>query len=228
MAHSIPELLELTRMEDHGPLHPLSLWDHTLWVVTRTAPTRVLRWAALLHDIAKPGTRTHDSDGRPRFFLHEDAGAVIARDVLTGLRFPSTVVDAVELLISTHMQVHAYETIWSDGAVRRLVLRLGPCLPDALALARADAAGHSFTGESRNAPKLDQLERRIHELEGQTTIPLSSPLNGDELMERYRLPPGPWIRKIKDSLLDEVLDGRLAPDDRAGAWQLADELMARH
>src|SRR5579875_2335515 len=109
---SVPELQALTQMPDHGPRHPLSLWDHTVRVVDRVDPFLALRWAALLHDVAKPATRTTESNGRPRFFHHEDVGAQIAREVLTSLRYSNAVVDAVSLLIETHMQIHSYSEEW--------------------------------------------------------------------------------------------------------------------
>jgi poly(A) polymerase len=227
LGYSVPELLELTRMADHGPRHPLSLWDHTMAVVVAAPDDVVSRWAALLHDIAKPRTRTHDLKGRPRFFHHEEKGAEIARTVLSGLRYPNQLISDVSLLIETHMQVHSYAPEWSDGAVRRLALRLGPLLPRALALARADAAGHALTGTSRNSARLDALEERVRRVGEAGAQRPESPLNGHDLMARYGRPPGPWIRKIKDHLEDDVIEGTLDPDDRDRAWEIADALVAR-
>ncbi len=122
------------------------------------------------------------------------------------------------------MQVHAYSAEWSDGAIRRLVLRLGPLVPSAIQLARADAAGHSATGHTANGPKLDRLEERIVTLGAEPAESFRSPLSGDQLMARYGRAPGPWIGQIKDALLEEVLDGRLRSDDIPAAWRLADEL----
>jgi len=225
LAHSVPQLLELTRMHDHGPRHPLSLWDHTMRVVSGVPPDLTLRWAALLHDIAKPATRTHEPSGRPRFFHHEEVGAAMAREILGGLRYPNGLVDDVATLVETHMHLHSYSAEWSDGAVRRLMVRLGPLLQPAILLARADGAGHALTGESTSAPKFDHLEERIAAIGRHDVETLRSPLSGNDLMERYGRPPGPWIRRIKDALLDEVLDGRLATDDRASAWKIADRLI---
>ncbi len=224
MDTSVPQLLELTRMADHGLRHPLSLWDHTLRVVQRVEPDLALRWAALLHDIAKPETRTLEPDGRIRFFHHEDRGAFVAREILVGLRYPGQLIDAVSLLVETHMQIHAYHDDWSDGAVRRLLLRLGPLMPGAIDLSRADASGHSSDGTSWNAPKFGALTRRIDELEREPVEEMRSPLSGDDLMRRFELPPGAWIRSIKDALNEEVLEGRLRPHDREAAWKLAEAL----
>ncbi|GAC1649704.1 MAG: CCA tRNA nucleotidyltransferase [Acidobacteriaceae bacterium] len=223
LQHSVPALLELDRMPDHGPRHRLSLWDHVMRVVEGVPNTPALRWAALLHDIAKPRTRTVDeATGRPRFFHHEEVGAAMTRDILTRLRYSNQFVDDVALLVETHMQLHAYTPEWSDGAVRRLMLRMGPCLSDALHLVRADAAGHSRDGTSQNAPKFDSLEERIKHLDETEVRRLRSPLSGNDLMSRYGRPPGPWIRRVKAALDEEVLEGRLAPGDKESAWRLAD------
>jgi poly(A) polymerase len=226
LAASVPQLLELTRMPDHGPRHPLSLWDHTMRVVSAVPSLLVLRWAALLHDIAKPATRVHELDGRPRFFHHEEVGADMARQVLGGLHYSNSEIADVALLVETHMHLHAYTDAWSDGAVRRLTLRLRSLTQPAILLARADASGHTIgNAPSANAPKFDRLEERIRALDGPKEV-LRSPLTGDDLMRRYDRPPGPWIRLIKDALLDEVIEGRLGPDDRDRALAIADRLIS--
>jgi hypothetical protein len=112
--------------------------------------------------------------------------------------------------------------------VRRLVLRLGALTQDSIELARADASGHSLTGTSQNAPKFDELEDRIRRSSEEQVTRLKSPLTGNDLMERYHRPPGPWIREIKIALDDAVIDGKLRPDDRDGAERIADQLMGRH
>jgi poly(A) polymerase len=227
MLASVPELLELTHMQDHGPRHPLSLWDHEMRVVDAVPGALGLRWAALLHDIAKPRTRTHEPDGRPRFFHHDEEGAGMAREILAGLRYPKAFIEDVVTLIETHMQLHAYSDEWSDGAVRRLMMRLASQLPDAIALARADAESHAEMRTSDSGPKFDALEHRIEDLGRESTSRLRSPLSGDDLMQRYERPPGVWIAKIKNELEEEVVEGRLSPDDRDMAWSIADSLIER-
>jgi poly(A) polymerase len=96
---------------------------------------------------------------------------------------------------------------------------------DAILLARADAAGHSADGTSANSPKFDELERRLRDLDSEQVQSLKSPLSGDELMRRYSRSPGPWIREVKERLLDQVLEGKLEPDDTEAAWMVADTLV---
>lgn len=227
LEESVPGLTPLTQMKDHGPRHPLSLWDHTMRVLEGVKPDLVLRWAALLHDIAKPVTRTHEPSGRPRFFHHEEVGADMARKILTELRYNSADIEKVTLLVGTHMQLHTYTEDWTDGAVRRLMLRLGPLTGAALALARADAGGHALDGSSHNAPKFDELELRIQATAEEPVANLRSPLTGNDLMDRYQRRPGPWIGEVKAALENAVIDGALLPGDRDGAWQIADALVGQ-
>lgn len=225
LAESVPRLVELTKMPDHGANHPLSLWDHTMRVVDEVAPRLPLRWAALVHDIAKPATRTHEPDGRTRFFHHESRGAELARQLLTSLRYPAHMIREVALLVETHMQIHAYSAEWSNGAVRRLHLRLGANMNDAILLAQADAAGHSARGAPGSEAKFDALKARLSTLDSAQMHDLQSPLRGNDLMNRYGRAPGPWIRAVKARLLDEVVDGTLRADDEAGAWLIADRML---
>jgi poly(A) polymerase len=228
LAATVPQLLELTSMPDHGPRHPLSLWDHTMRTLDAVPPDLVVRWAALLHDVAKPATRTHGSDGRPRFFHHEEVGAHIARRILHGLRYPNDLVEQIVLLVSTHMQLHSFSAEWSEGALRRLCLRLGPVIGQAIQLARADAGAHTLSGRGQNAPRLDFLEERLLELSQEPPETTKSPLSGDDLIARYGRPPGKWIGEIKDALEGEVIEGRLRPDDREAAWAIADRMVGSH
>jgi poly(A) polymerase len=147
----------------------------------------------------------------------------MAREILTGLRYSGTVVDDVARLVETHMQLHSYTPEWSDGAVRRLMLRLGAQVGEAIDLARADASGHALDGTSQNAPKFDELERRVRKNGEEQVEQLTSPLTGNDLMRRYNRPPGPWIREIKTALQNAVIDGDIQRDDREAAWRIADE-----
>lgn len=76
---------------------------------------------------------------------------------------------------------------------------------------------------------VDHLEQRCHELEEQAEIAkLHSPLDGHELMTMFERPPGPWLGKVKNYLLDLVLDGELDQDDKARGAELARGYMAEH
>ncbi len=223
--YTLPELLEL-RGVSQAPVHSKDVYEHVLRVVAGTAPRPGLRWAALLHDIAKPRTRSIEN-GKVHFFGHEDVGAVMARDILRRLRFDRPFIEFVAKLVRMHMRANAYMPDWTDGAVRRLMLEAGDALPDLLDLSRADITSYRPEKVSRAVARVNEMEARCLWLREQAQrVPIKSPLDGRDLMELFGREPGPWLRVVKDRLLELVIDGELAPDDRERAEQIARETLA--
>jgi poly(A) polymerase len=222
--HSLPDLLGLRGMQQETGRHK-DVFNHTLQVVDRTPPRPALRWAALLHDIGKPRTLSIQN-GQVHFFGHDRVGEKMARRILGDLKLPTDLFEHVSQLVGFHLRANAYEPSWTDGAVRRFVREVGDALvEDLLALSRADVTSARAERRLAVARSVDQLERRIGELRAQEDIArLSSPLDGNDLMALFQRPPGAWIRPIKDRLLEMVLDGELAMDDRAAAEPIARRL----
>lgn len=226
MPYVVPEVMEL-RGVSQAPAHSKDVYEHVLRVVERTPPRPAARWAGLLHDIAKPRTRSV-TDGKVHFFGHEDVGAGMARDILKRLKFDRAFVDHVSRLVRMHMRANAYLPDWTDGAVRRLMLEAGDALPDLLDLSRADITSYRPEKVSRAVARVNELEARCKWLrEEAERVPLKSPLDGNDLMRIFNREPGPWLRPVKDYLLEFVIDGELAPDDRESAEALAREFVER-
>ncbi|MBF6591652.1 MAG: HD domain-containing protein, partial [Ktedonobacterales bacterium] len=216
MPSIVPEVLELCGVSQR-PAHSKDVYEHVLRVIERTPPRPAVRWAALLHDIAKPRTKSVE-DGKVHFFGHEDVGATMARDILRRLKFDKPFVEHVSKLVSLHMRANSYLPDWTDGAVRRLMLEIGDGLADLLDLSRADITSYRPEKVSRAVARVSELEARCRALREQDTIqPPKSPLDGNDLMALFGREPGPWLRPLKDHLTNLVIDGALAPDDRAGA-----------
>jgi poly(A) polymerase len=193
------------------------VYEHVLRVVERTPPRAATRWAGLLHDIAKPRTRTVE-DGHVHFYGHEDVGAGMAKDILRRLKFDNPFIKFVSRLVRMHMRANAYAPDWTDGAVRRLMLEAGDALPALLDLSRADITSYRPDKVSRAVARVNELEARCQWLrEEAERVPLKSPLDGNDLMEIFGRGPGAWLRPVKDYLLGLVIDGKLAPDDRVTA-----------
>jgi len=226
MSSIVPEVLELRGVSQAPGGHSKDVYVHVLRVVARTPPRPATRWAGLLHDIAKPRTRSVE-EGQVHFFGHEDVGAAMARDILRRLKFDRPFIDHVTRLVKLHMRANAYLPDWTHGAVRRLMLDAGDALPDLLDLSRADITSYRQDKVARAAARVDELEARCRWLrEEAERVPLKSPLDGNDLMRLFGREPGPWIRPVKDRLLDLVIDGRLAPDDRATAEAEARRVLA--
>lgn len=223
----IPEVLELRGVSQQvRTVHTKDVYMHVLRVVERSSPRLACRWSALLHDIAKPRTRTVE-EGKVHFFGHEDAGARMAYDILKQLHFDRDFIESVSRIVRLHMRANAYTTDWTDGAVRRLMLDSEDDLPDLLDLSQADITSYRPEKVARAVARVSELAERCQRLKEQAErVPIRSPLDGNELMALFGRPPGPWLRPIKEHLLGLVIDGMLSPDDKAGAAEIAREFVA--
>jgi poly(A) polymerase len=223
----IPELLEL-RGVSQRPVHSKDVFAHTLQVVQNTPPRLLTRWAGLLHDIAKPRTRTIE-EGKVHFFGHEDVGAHMARDILRRLKFDREHIEGVSLLVHMHMRSNAYMSDWTDGAVRRLMLEADDRLRDLLDLSQADITSYRPEKVNRAVARVQELRARATRLKEEAErVPLKSPLDGNELMALFGRGPGPWLKPVKEHLLGLVIDGKMPPDDKAGAAEEARAFLAAH
>ena len=171
-------------------------------------PDLVLRWAALLHDIGKPATRKHESDGGVSFHHHEVVGAKMVRKRLRALKYSKHVIDDVSQLVYLHLRFHGYgDGKWTDSAVRRYVTDAGPLLPQLHKLVRADCTTRNKRRAARLQSNYDDLEARIAELAAKEDLQRVRPdLDGNEIMELLGVPAGPQVgeawRYLKELRLD--------------------------
>jgi len=226
----IPEVLELKGVSQQARQGGRSkdVYAHVLRVVERSSPDLHTRWSALLHDIAKPRTRSVE-DGKVHFFGHEEVGAQMARVILKRLHFDRDFIESVSRVVQLHMRANAYTGDWTDGAVRRLMLESGESLDYLLDLSRADITSYRADKIEHAAARVSELAARCKQLKEEAArVPLKSPLDGKELMEMFGRPPGPWLRPIKEHLLGLVIDGVLAPGDKEEAARIAREFVRTH
>lgn len=223
LSRVLPELVPLSTFQ--AP-QTKELWTHTLRVVANTPADLVTRWSALLHDAAKPQTYSV-SAAATRFHGHELAGAKLARSLLSRLRADTTTVTAVARVVEAHGRPAHYDSSWTDGAVRRLMLDLEPWLGNLLDLARADVTSARADVQARARLRIAGLEAHIERLRSAEDLArLVSPLDGNELIALFERPPGPWIRAVKDRLRDLVIDGQLDSNDKKTATALATAWLA--
>jgi len=185
------------------------LWDHTVRSVDgAVAEPPYLRLAALLHDIGKPSTM---ADGR--FVGHETAGAEMARTLLDRWHWPTAERDRVVHLVRQHM--FGYVPRWSDAAIRRFIVKVGPdAIGDLFLLREADNVGSGLPPE---AGRLAELRARVtRELASGAALDLRSlAVDGTDLMTEFGWQPGPIVGTTLQRLLDRVIgDPRLNTRDR--------------
>ncbi len=212
--HVLPELLRLHLPEPYR-YHMKDLLDHTLEVVRLAPEDKVLRYAALLHDIAKPETFTSDDSG-VHFYRHERVGADLARAILARLRQPGDFIQQVEDLVRQHMRIPCYRSEWTDGAIRRLMYELGDQLLDAMTLAEVDVRASDPANLPEFEGRLRELRARVQEVGDAAEIARMKPLlSGDEVMEILRIGPGPRVGEVLGFLLDEQIEGRIGTREEA-------------
>jgi poly(A) polymerase len=217
----LPELPALAVEQD--PIHRhKDVLAHTIAVVDKTSPDRVLRLAALLHDIGKPATRSIGPGG-VSFHHHEVVGARMTRERMTALRYPKDDVETVTRLVELHLRFHTYRLGWTDRAVRRYVRDAGPLLDRLNELTRCDCTTRNAAKAKDLARRMDELERRTDELRRQEELDSIRPdLDGKQVMEHLGVPPGKIVGEALDFLLEARLDeGPLGEDEarrRLDAW----------
>jgi poly(A) polymerase len=220
-AEFLPELPGLALEQD--PIHRhKDVLAHTIAVVDNTSPDRLLRLAALFHDVGKPKTRAFGPGG-VSFHHHEVVGARMTRERMQALRYPTDEVDTVSTLVELHLRFHTYQMGWTDRAVRRYVRDAGPLLRQLNELTRCDCTTRNASKAQALAVRMDDLERRIAELRAQEELDAIRPeLDGRQVMKRLGIPPGPEVGRALAFLLDLRLDeGVLGPDEagrRLDAW----------
>jgi poly(A) polymerase len=215
----IPEIPALRLEQD--PIHRhKDVLRHTFAVVKRTEPDLTLRLAALLHDIGKPETRQVTPEG-VQFHHHEVVGARMAEERLRALRFPERDIQDVSQLVAMHLRFHGYRD-WGDGGLRRYVRDAGPLLDKLNHLTRADCTTQNPAKARALAELQDELEERIARLAEQENLSrIRPPLDGHEVMEHLKIPPGPMVGKALDYLLQVRLDR--GPISKEEAYRLLDE-----
>ena len=222
----LPELPGLALEQD--PIHRhKDVLAHTIAVVDNTSPDRLLRLAALFHDIGKPKTRSFGPRGTVTFHHHEVVGARMTRDRMRALRYSAEDIETVSRLVELHLRFHTYRMGWTDSAVRRYVRDAGPLLDQLNELTRCDCTTRNAAKARALARRMDELDARIAELREQEELRSIRPdLDGNAVMARLGIKPGPEVGEALSFLLELRLDeGPLGPDE---AGRRLDQWWAAH
>jgi poly(A) polymerase len=218
----LPELPGLALEVD--PIHHhKDVLAHTIAVVAKTRPKRIVRLAALFHDVGKPKTRSFGPKGKVSFHHHEVVGARMTRERMSALRYAAGDIDAVSRLVELHLRFHTYKMGWTDSAVRRYVRDAGPLLDELNELTRCDCTTRNQRKAEELSRRMDTLEERIEILAAEEELSRIRPdLDGNQVMVHLGLTPGPDIGRALDFLLELRLEeGPLGEDEafrRLDAW----------
>ena len=225
----LPEL-SLMRLE-HDPIHRhKDVLSHTIAVVENVRPMseqpaghpefdfRVVRLAALFHDIGKPRTRGY-LEGKGTTFHHHDAvGARMTKKRMTALRYSNDDVASVTALVALHLRFHTYRLGWTDAAVRRYVRDADDLLHELNVLTRCDCTTRNERKAKQLSKRMDDLEERIEALqEAEELAKLRPELDGQAVMDHLGLTPGREIGEALKFLLDIRLDEGVIGEDAVKA-----------
>lgn len=196
---------------------------HTLKVVDNVAErsdNEWLRWAALLHDIAKPVTKKWDSTLGWTFHNHNFIGERMVPRIFQAMKMPmNDKMKYVQKLVGLHMRPQQVgEEGVSDSGVRRLLTDAGEDVDDLMILAESDLTSRNPVKVKSALDGFMALRERMREIVAADDYrKWKNPINGNEIMERLGIPPSQEISRLKQMVKDAILDG-LIPNDHDAAW----------
>lgn len=219
-----PELVELEGVEEIHGLRHKDNFHHTLKVLDNVAMSSDnlwLRWAAIMHDIAKPVTKRFDSRQGWTFHGHDAIGAQMVPRIFRRLGLPlDERMRYVKKLVRLHLRPIALaDEIVTDSAIRRLIFEAGDSLEDLMTLCRADITSKNHRKIRQFLKNFDHVEQRAAEVEEKDRIRnWKPPVDGNEIMQICDIAPGPEIGRIKSAIEEAILEGTI-PNTREAALE---------
>ena len=214
MEYIFPEIHIMFGMDQTGEWHHKDIFYHTMQVVDNAAELSdkmQLRFAALVHDIAKPNTRKIDPKKGYTFHGHDAIGERMLNKVAKRMKLSNELKDYIKKLTLLHLRPIALaKKEITDSAVRRVMVMAGDDIDDLLTLCRADITTKNPQRVKKYMSNFEQVELKMKDVAERDALKsFQSPVRGAEIMKICGLTEGPVVGEIKVAIEEAILDGKI-------------------
>lgn len=209
-----PEIAEMGGVEQRNEYHHKDVFYHTCIVVDNVANVSEnvwLRFAALVHDIAKPPTKKFVDGIGWTFHGHEELGARMMKSIFERMKLPLSKLSYIEKLIRLHLRpIALVDEQVTDSAIRRLIVSADEDLEDLITLCRADITSKNPNKVNKYLENYELVMQKVHEVKEKDKLrAFQSPVRGDEIMKICNIPPSKQVGEIKTAIEEAILDGKI-------------------